>query len=261
MQLRLLLPIVTVFLLDLGLPRQASSQIRCDILRTSATAYAGRCVRGSRTFALLVLHPPQGGPTGRWHGTRARIFGEDGDSTHDRVDWQAFAPEFVDVGGDSLFSQCWCKVTRAYVDRDGLHFEADPEREGPPTPTDLRVLTMVRRYFPDSTYWNRHSDRSRGVAYCPANPRTRTLYCALVEATTAARGEFYLFTPANAAVRAAIGAASPRRYQHPLDGFNNDSLVDFGTFRRVLADAERRVREALRGAGDGPNPQRQPPNP
>lgn len=232
--------------LALVMARPASSQIHCDILRTSARSYAGRCVSNARTVVALVLESPQPGSDGRWLGTQVRIFGERGDSTKDLVDWTAFVPAFVDLQGpDSLFSYCWCKIVRASVDAEGLHFDADPERLGPPTSADLEVLTRVRSYFADSTRWNRHSDRARGVAYCPPEAETRTLFCALYEADIAVRGESYLFTPATAAVRAAINAASPRRYQHPLDGFNNDSLLDFVTFRRALEDAERRVRGTL----------------
>lgn len=241
-------------LLALGLlaPPKASSQIRCDILRTSAGSYAGRCVSDSRAILALVLQSPGSGTSGRWLGTQVRIFGERGDSTKDIIDWTAFGPAFVDFGSqDSLFSHCWCKVTRATLDSAGLHFDADPQHLGPATQADVDVLTRVRTYFSDSTRWNRHSDRTRGVAYCPREAPSRTLYCALYETDLAVRGEFYLFTPATAAIREAIGAASPRRYQHPLDGFNNDPLLTFEVFRRSLADAERRVREAVAAPGGG----------
>lgn len=216
------------------------------VLRTSDRAYAGRCLSDSKSFALLVLRPPESGITGRWHGTGARVFSESPDSTKDRVDWAAFSPVFVDFGSaDSLFSWCWCKVTRATFDTEGLHFDADERQPGRTTIQDLEVLRRARAYFTGSTQWNRRDDRNRGISYCPRNPSSRTLYCALYDATIAVRGEFYIFTPANGAVREAIGAASPREYQHPLTGFNNDPLIDFAAMTRMLDEAVRRMQEAL----------------
>lgn len=229
------------------LPRVAQTQtIHCDLLRTSDSAYAGRCSGNSRAVALLVLRPPQSGSTGRWHGTGARVFGTAGDSTKDAIDWQAFSPVFVDVSSrDSLFSWCWCAVTRATVDTEGLHFDADQRREALPTSQDLEVLRLARSYFTNAAQWNRRDDRSRGISYCPRNPASRTLFCALYDAAIAIRGEFYIFTPTNGAVREAIGAASPREYQHPLTGFNNDPLIDFTAMTKMLDDAVRRTREML----------------
>lgn len=237
---------VALFSWLLLLPTPAFGQIHCDVLWTSATRLAGRCVADSRTVVALVLESPRPGDSGQWLGTQARIFGERGDSTTDIVDWTAFGPALVSLrAGDSLFSYCWCQITRASVDTEGLHFDADPDRVAPPTTADLTVLTRVRTYFSDSARWNRTSDRARGVTYCPRDAPSRTLYCALQEANLAVRGEFYLYTPATVAIRDAIAAASPRRYQHPLDGFNNDPLLDFATFRRSLEDAEQRMRAAM----------------
>lgn len=227
-------------------PARLDAQIQCHVLRTADQAYAGRCVMNARTIALLVLRPPENGGAGRWEGTRARVFGERGDSTQDVVDWSAFGPDLVDTGRDSLFAQCWCKVTRFSLDRDGLRFEADPDRRAPPTATDLQVLQRLRRTFSDSTRWNRHSERSRGVFPCPRDSSTRTLYCAMQEAETALRGEFYLATPAAAAIREAIQEVAPTaRYQHPLDGFNNDPAVPFTDFQRMLEVALRRIQDAM----------------
>jgi hypothetical protein len=135
---------------------------------------------------------------------------------------------------------------------DGLHFDVDPERRASPTRADLQVLIRVRNYYSDSTRWNRRSDRTRGVVPCPLEQPSRTLYCALSEAETAVRGDFYLFTPAAAAIRDAISeVAAPRDYQHPLDGFNNDATVDFVTFQRMLDTAVQRLRGVLGSARGG----------
>lgn len=228
----------------IALPSLAHSQIiHCDVLRTSDSAYAGRCTQSSRAVAVLVVRPPQFGTSGRWHGTGGRVFGTAGDSTKDMVDWQAFSPVFVDLGArDSLFSWCWCSVVRAHVDTNGLHFDADTRREVSATNQDLEVLRLVRSYFTHAALWNRRDERSRGISYCPRKARSRTLYCALYDASVSVRGEFYIFTPANGFVRDAINAAMPtNRYRHPLTDFNNDPAVDFPTMTRMLDDAVRRA--------------------
>jgi hypothetical protein len=243
-------PVVLGFAFAISLPNSSESQLlHCDVLRTSDRAYAGRCVRqfgDSATFALLVLQAPPSGNMGRWRGTSARVFGEGRDSTKDVVDWTAFSPVFVDVhSADSLFSYCWCRITRATLDTEGLHFDADGGQEGPMTAQDLEVLRVARNYFTTSSTWNRRDSRSRGISYCQPDPPSRTLFCALYDATIAVRGEFYIFTPANGAVRDAIARSSPRNYQHPLTGFNNDALIDFDALTGMLDDAIRRAQEAL----------------
>lgn len=238
--------IVAAFL-PLLLSRHVHGQIiHCDVLRVSNSSYVGRCTRNSATVALLMLRPPLRLNAGRWNGTTgARIFGERGDSTKDRIDWDTFQPAFVDVGGRAgLFSWCWCAVTNAKVDADGLHFDADQKRTGPISVADIKVLNRVRSYFNNPTRWNQHDERSRAISYCPHNPKSRTLFCALYDATVFVRGEFYSQAPANRFLFDAITAASPREYQHPLTDFNNDPLVDFKTMTRMLEDAQRRVREA-----------------
>lgn len=247
MKLNVLLLVAAVFL-PLLLARPAHSQIiHCDILRVSDVSYAGRCTRNSTTVALLVLQPPRVLTTGRWRGTTgARIFGERGDNTKDRIDWNTFQPVFVDVGmHDGLFSWCWCAVTNAEVDHDGLHFDADQKRASPISVADIKVLNRVRSYFKNPTQWNRHDDRSRAISYCPRNPQSRTLFCALYDATVFVRGEFYPQAPASGFLFEAISAASPRNYQHPLTDFNNDPLLEFGAMTRMLDDAQRRAREAM----------------
>jgi hypothetical protein len=218
--------------------------IRCDALRTSDSAYAGRCTREGTTIALLVLRPPANPKAGRWSGTQARVFGAGGD-TADVVDWRAFGPTFVDVGKpNGIFNWCWCFVTAATVDTDGLHFEARLERPAPPTAEDLAILRLLRSYFPDSTKWNRHDARNRGITFCPRSPTSRTMFCALYDATVAIRGDYYLGQAGNA-IQAAIRAETPQHYQHPITEFNNDPRTTFANLKRVVDDAVGHVRDEL----------------
>src|SRR4051812_13553630 len=106
-------------------PALAAQTIHCDALRTSASAFAGRCVQRSTAVALIVLRPPETPPNGRGSGTVARVFGHANDSTSDALDWTAISPMFVDVGNkNGVFAWCWCTVTNATVDTEGLHFDA-----------------------------------------------------------------------------------------------------------------------------------------
>ena len=231
----------------MAIGRPASGQVvHCQVLRTSDSAYAGRCYRDTTTVALLVLRPSASAARGRWHGTQARVFGADGDSTKDVVDWTAFAPAFVDVGStDSVFSWCWCRIVKSTLDTSGLRFDADLGRPVPAVTHDLDIVQLARGYLRDSTRWSRGDTRSRAIGYCPRTPATRTLYCALYEATTVVRGEGAYGGPAVGAVQAAIRIVSPRRYQHPLTDFNNDPLIGFDVLQRMFDEAVRRVRDAV----------------
>lgn len=182
--------------------------------------------------------------SGRWLGTQARLFGRGAD-TADVVDWSAFSPTFADIGRiDSAYNWCWCRITRFELDSVSLTFEADPQRPIPASAEDLEIIQRVRGYLSETRLWNRRSDRNRAITYCPPAPTSRTLFCAIHEASRAVRGEYFPGA-AIGAIQGAISAVSPRRYQHPLDGFNNDSLVDYPGLQRMLDDAEHRVRASL----------------
>jgi hypothetical protein len=239
---------ITNLFAALAAPCTISAQtIHCDILRTSAASYAGRCTQGNEAIALLVLQPPNSSMSGRWHGTGARVFGEPNDSTKDVVDWAAFSPVAVDVNdGEGLFTWCWCSVVNATIDTEGLHFDADPRRPAPVSLPDLEVLRRARSYLDEPSSWNRRDERTRGISYCPREPVSRTLYCALYDATVAVRGEFYIYTPTNGFVRDAIDALRPNGdYLHPLTDFNNDPSVDFDVMTAMLDDAMRRIGEVV----------------
>lgn len=246
--LRALLTLVLVLAPTLAAEELQAQSISCRLLRTTERDYSGRCWRGNTTITLLVLQAPTTPTSGRWSGTQARLFGSGAD-TADVVDWSAFSPTFADIGtADSVYNWCWCRITKFTVDSVSLLFEADPQRPVPASAEDLEIVRRTRAYLHDAGQWNRVSDRNRAIAYCPPEPKSRTLFCAIYEASRLVRGA-YLPGAAVAAIQDAIRAASLRRYQHPLDGFNNDSLTDYAMLQRVLHDAEQRVRASLATRG------------
>lgn len=235
----------TTFVLALAAPTAVPAQlITCRVLRTSANDFSGRCTRDNTTIALLVLRSPTRPAEGRWLGTQARLFGHGAD-TADVVDWAAFGPTFADIGrADSVFNWCWCRITRFDLDSVSLFFEADPGRPVPANADDLAILQRVSAQLSEVGRWNRRSDRNRNISYCPKDPPSRTLFCSLYESSVAVRGDYFPGA-AVGAIQRAIGVVSSRDYQHPLDGFNNDALVEFVTLQRMLEEAERRIRMSL----------------
>ena len=175
------------------------------------------------------------------------MFGHGGDSA-DVIDWTAFSPAMVDVGiADGIFAAGfgWLRVRQAAIDSTGLRFTADTKDPAPATLEDLQILRRARGYFTDATRWNRIDTRRSAIVACPAAPAARTLFCAFYVASNEIAGEFFVWRPAGAALQAAIRTVSPRRYQHPLTDFNNDSLVSFAQVQEVLDDAIRRVESAV----------------
>jgi hypothetical protein len=109
----------------------------------------------------------------------------------------------------------------------------------------------ARAYLIDSTRWNHVDTRRSAIVNCPPALAPRTLFCAFYVASREVAGEFYGARPAGAALQAAIRATSPRRYQHPLTDFNNDSPVTVLLIQRVFDDAIRRVEGELRSRLNG----------
>jgi hypothetical protein len=238
-------PFLVVMVGAVGLlSRPATGQsINCQLTRTSDNVYAGHCARRDTTVLLLLLNQATAKASERWIGTQARIFGSGGD-TLDVVDWSTFGPVFLTGGADSTFSWCWCHVTRLAADTTGLFFDVDVSRVGRATRNDVEILRRVLEDFGKPERWNRHSDRERAISYCPRTAPSKTLFCAMYSASVTVLGDYYP-SPAVRAIQAAIRHTAPRRYRHPLDGFNNDPEVNFAALRQMLEMALQDVQGQL----------------
>jgi hypothetical protein len=214
---------------------RVTGYFRCQLHRDSDTSFAGSCSQGDATAVRLRLRPPSNAATGVWRGRGTRT-GEVRDE-----------PLFVEVRGASgAFGTGTGRYEIAEVRADTarLEFLVAPDQKSPPNTADLAILRQARAYLPDSTKWNRRDALRKGETYdtdpyyytgCSKQAATRTLFCALHDASIAVMGEFY----GGPAVDAVLNSIPRDEDGDPMgmQVFNKQRKTTFRDVQAVLDDA------------------------
>jgi hypothetical protein len=115
------------------------------------------------------------------------------------------------------------------------------EQRGQPVDgKDLQILTRAEEILSDESRWDRHDTRT-----CQPAATSRSLFCALQEASVDVLGAYDHRRAALQEVRFAIEEVAKRDFEHRLMDFNNLPTTTFADVRRVLAIAKERVRGRL----------------
>ena len=123
-----------------------------------------------------------------------------------------------------------------------------PAVERRATADDLRILDRADQILSDSTKWDRADDR-----VCKPSDTTRSLFCAVKQATEEVLGEYRhddkLGQAALREIRRVIEDLNPgRTLKHRLMDYNNLPSTSFEDIKRVLHLARKRVAADLAGA-------------
>lgn len=116
-------------------------------------------------------------------------------------------------------------------------------RDRPVESDDIRILLRAEALLDRAAAWNRDDDR---VCIDDEREGSRSLFCALHQASLEVAGEYRHRRPALQEVRFAIeDATGGREFEHRLRDYNNLPSTDFDAVTRVLQAARRRVAKRL----------------
>ena len=132
----------------------------------------------------------------------------------------------------------WIPVTHFHADAKALRFDFDPAALVEPSALDRDIIRRAAAMLSSDAVWNRNDDRK-----CPKDAPTRSIYCAMIDATTEVTGGFHHRRPAMEAVRAIVDERSAgRKYDHRLMDYNNDPQTTLADVQSLFADALRRLK-------------------
>lgn len=216
------------------LPARVVAQATCHLRWHGDTAYVGSCVHGRDTLAVLSLRRPAASEPSLFRGLRT-------------------APAPLDLVALDTSSQptyrdgrLWANAQDFRASSTELDYTYDAGSATMPSDIDERILKRAREFLSDPSDWNHAADPEPEVAvpqftrnpslakggYCPTG-RTRTLFCALYDASIAETGEFWFGRPAIDAVRASVLVEAPG-LRHPLMEFNGATQTRHDDVLRML---------------------------
>ena len=146
--------------------------------------------------------------------------------------------------GTAFFVNSWYKVQNVKLSQKEIEFTYNPNSFSPASEINLAILRQLKKYFTDSSKWNKNDKRTTGFSDCRPNTEQRTLFCALYYASTDIMGDFY----AGPSFQAIIDAVKRVRKgaQHPIQAFNNDPKTTFAELHEVLNDAINRMEREIK---------------
>ena len=209
----------------------------CSLTRISDSLFAGICQISDSTLFSLQLKPASPKHPSILYG-RGTMKGRPENM-----------PLFLEIKNDtgilgtSFFVNSWYKVQNVKLGEKKIEFTYNPNSISPASDINLVILRQVKKYFTDSSNWNRDDRRARGISNCQPKTKQVTLYCALYYASEDIMGEFY----AGPSFKAILDAVTRvRTYTgHTLQSFNNDPKTTFAELHEVLNDAINRMEKEL----------------
>lgn len=131
----------------------------------------------------------------------------------------------------------WAPVTHFRETAKELRFDVDSASVDP-SPLDREIVRRAAAMLSSDAVWNRHDDRR-----CPDGAPTKSIYCAMIAATTELTGGFHHRRLAMEAVRQIVDErAAGRGYDHRLMDYNNDPTTTLADVQSLFAEALRRMK-------------------
>ena len=128
------------------------------------------------------------------------------------------------------------------ADGDALTLAISIDKLLPPTADDIRIIQRARELLSDVKFWNRNDDRN-----CPSNPQHRSLFCALMQATTEVSGGVHYRQPALHEVREVLNEVGGNRvHKHRLKDYNNHPDTTLEDIHKLLRAAQSRLEAQIR---------------
>jgi len=209
----------------------------CSLTRVSDSLFSGFCYINDSTLFTVQLKPATRKHPSILYGT--------GTMKGRPENMPLFLEIKNDAGilGTAFFVNSWYKVQNIKLSEKKIEFTYDPNSLSPASEINLAILQQVKRYFTDSTKWNKDDKRTTAFSDCQPNTEQRTLFCALYYASVNIMGDFF----AGPSFQAIIDAINRVRKgaQHPIQSFNNDPKTTFAELHEVLNDAINKMEKEI----------------
>ena len=148
---------------------------------------------------------------------------------------------FADVQRLLRWLETRVRLRLARHDAGGIREDA-PEANPPATKADLAIAREARRLLATPAAWNDHDTRD-----CPADARTFSFFCGLVEASDRVTANLEMRGPTMQEARFVVDSlANGRKFPHRLMDFNNDPGTGFSGVQEALRLLETRLEERVR---------------
>ena len=148
----------------------------------------------------------------------------------------------ADVPGVAKTPFGWFALRDLRLDGDTLALTIAADRQLPPTRDDIRIIQRSLQLVAGVTVWNRNDDRN-----CPPDPRTWSVFCALMQATREISGGVHYRQPALQAVREVLNEVGGDRIdKHRLMDYNNHPDTTLEDIHHLLRTAQARLEQRFR---------------
>ena len=208
-------------------------------LAVSGDQWQGKCGPIDDDTVVLTLKRAPAITTGTWRkdAKPKEVFAGDTDeqeAPHQPAELEVYA------GNTGVLRTIyrWVPVTQFHVDAKVLRFDFDPKALVEPSALDRDIIRRASMTLSSDALWNRQDNRR-----CPKDAPTRSIYCAMIDATTEVTGGLHHRRPAMEVVRTIVDERSAgRKYEHRLMDYNNDPTTTLADVQSLFAEALRRMK-------------------
>ena len=202
------------------------------LFRRSTDHFSGTCGKAFDENPVFTVAATSAVRSGIWRGDLQPKLVWAGTMTEDSRDFPVELEIYEGQRGILRTEHGWFAVSHFTAAPD-LSFDLDASREIKPGRLDQRIVERAAVLLSSPATWNRADNRA-----CPSGASTRSIYCAVWDATIEVTGAANHRRPALEVVREVVEARSAgRHYSHRLMDYNNDPTTRIEDVRSLVREA------------------------
>ena len=131
----------------------------------------------------------------------------------------------------------WFQITDWAHSENAIVFAMHADKRVNPSGLDLLIIQRAKDLLVDAGNWNRQDNRK-----CPREPTSRSIYCAMIDASIDITGGSHHRRPALQVVREIVQNRSMgRSYQHRLMDYNNDPSTEIADVHSLFDESLEKI--------------------